>query len=113
MRECDLEILLKPHPEFDVAPFRTLAESHGAKLIEERFEEQIHLADAFVITHPMTSTVKFGLENKLPMIVIEFGFTRWFPEMKEKLKNNIQFVEGFIDEDFGLGYDREEFAAML
>jgi hypothetical protein len=109
----DLKVLVKPHPEFDSSELAKVAASCGAEMIDGRFEETAHLADAFLFTHPLTSTLKYALDNKLPTALIDFGFAPWRPVMKKHLEKYVLMIPGSLGSDDRLHYDGNDLKRWL
>lgn len=113
LHELNLQVLVKPHPEFDSSELASVAAGYGAEMIDGRFEETAHLADAFLFTHPLTSTLKYALDNRLPAALIDFGFALWRPVMKKHLEKDVSIIPGRLGRDDRMHYERNDLKQWL
>ena len=106
-------VLVKPHPEFDSSELAEIAAFYGAEMIEGRFEKTAYLAEAFLLTHPLSTTLQYVLENRLPTALIDFGFAPWRTAMKRHLEKDITMISGRLGHDNRLRYDGDELRRWL
>ena len=108
-----LKILVKPHPEFNSEELARIAGAYGAEIIDGRFEDTSHLADGFLFTHPLTTTLHFARNQRLPVALIDFGLVDWRANMRAHLEREVTFVDGEIGADNRLTYRFDEIQNFL
>ena len=113
LRAMGFKVLVKPHPEFESSELAAIALDCGADMIEGRFEDRAHLADAVLFTHPLTTTMRYAIENRLPSVLIDFGFIPWRPAMRAHLESEVAMISGRVGRDNRLHYDENGLQDML
>ncbi len=92
LKSLNITVLYKKHPSTK----ETLPFENEVKVIKDRFENNIHLADAFLFYYTRTSTMNTALLSNKPIIIIDNNWEK-ICAPKEYLKNRCLFIPSNAD----------------
>ena len=98
-------MLFKPHPEGEQRPPRGFVETLGVREINQPFEHVWNQADVFLFDWKSTTAFSTAISTGLPVVLIDFSFQLFAPEMQTLVEENCALVEGWADESNQLQVD--------
>jgi hypothetical protein len=102
------EVLIKPHPEGEQRPPEAFVTALGARFIDGPFEEVWNQADVFIFDWKTTTAFSTAMCTGLPVVVIDFAFETFTPEMDRLVSHHCRMVRGTTDEDNRLQINWDE-----
>lgn len=102
------EVLVKPHPEGEQRPPHDFENVLGARFVTGPFEEVWNQADVFIFDWKTTTAFSTAMRTGLPVVVIDFAFETFTPEMDKLVNQHCLMVRGTTDEDNRLQINWEE-----
>jgi hypothetical protein len=103
---CD--VLIKPHPEGEQRPPAQFYDFPRVKFIEGPFESVWNKADMLIFDWKTTTAFSTAMSTGLPIIMVDFSFENFTPEMQKLVEDHCKIVEGTHDEDNRLHVDWRE-----
>jgi hypothetical protein len=97
LRQSGYAVTLKAHPESLFSPpefFRTGVPAHVEAL---RFEQVADQADLFLFDNPLSTTFGHALKSSKPVVLIDFGLTKFTDRGRQHLERRCAIVEGRTD----------------
>lgn len=98
LREWNFEVLFKPHPEGDQRPPPAFVKDLGVKELSGPFEDEWHKADVYLFDWKSTTAFSTAMSTGLPLVLVDFSFEIFAPEMQSLVDSNCGRVEGWADE---------------
>jgi hypothetical protein len=97
LKGMGLTVTQKPHPESAVAPLPVFARDFGVQTCYGRFEDV--MGDYDVVLFDFAPQTCFGsaLRSDRSMVLIDFGITRYGPELRAMLERRCAIVPGTFD----------------
>lgn len=108
---CD--VLLKPHPEGEQRPPEAFVRELGARVVNGPFEQVWHEADVFLFDWKTTTAFSTAIVTGLPLVMVDFGFETFSPEMDRLVNSHCRVVRGRTDEANRLHVDWQELEAAV
>jgi len=105
LRDWGFDVLFKPHPEGEQRPPRGFVEKLGVREINQPFEHVWNQADIFLFDWKSTTAFSTAISTGLPVVLIDFHFQLFAPEMQALVEENCSLVEGWADESNRLQID--------
>jgi len=113
LRNLNVDLLYKPHPEgYSVGPV-DFAESFGFRTITKPFEKINEEVDAYVIDFIFSSTTPAILKTDKPVFFINLGFPELLPEALELIKKRCYYLEAEYSSSSRLSIDFEKFDKFM
>lgn len=103
---CD--VLIKPHPEGEQRPPEALSSVLGARFVTGPFEDVWNQADVFIFDWKTTTAFSTAMCTGLPVVVVDFAFETFTPEMDKLVSQHCLMVRGTTDENNRLQINWEE-----
>ena len=113
LQEWGFEILLKPHPEGEQRPPISFAEKFGAKVIPGAFEDVWNLADVYIFDWKTTTAFSTAISTGLPLVMVDFEFEKFAPDMQKLVEKNCSLVKGWTDASNRLDVDWQALRAAI
>ena len=113
LKQQNIEVIYKPHPEGQARPHDHFAEVFGAKTINLPFEEVKETVGGYLIDFNGSSTTSKIINSALPVIYIDFGYPELLPEAKRLWKKRCIFIDSYTDENNKIQIDWNELQAAL
>ena len=109
LKNLNLEVIYKPHPEGPTNVPYGFAESFGFKSTTERFEDINDNIDAYIIDFFFSSTTPIVLRKEKPVFFINLGFPELMPEALELVKRSGYYIKAHYSNDSRLSIDFNKF----
>ena len=113
LKDQGLEIVLKPHPAFDMNQTRRLASELDVQILEGQFEDVAKGMSLIIFCHPLSTTFSWSLKHRLPMVLLDFEFADWTPWGRGMLERNVISVAGSQDAQGRLNFDPQQLLNAL
>ena len=105
LKSWGCEVLLKPHPEGEQRPPAAFMTELGARIIDGPFEKVWNEADVFVFDWKTTTAFSTAMVTGIPLVMVDFGFETFAPEMGRLVNEHCRVVPGRTDDDNRLQVD--------
>jgi len=113
LKELNMDVIYKPHPEGATNVPLGFAESFGFQSNTKKFEEINEDVDAYIIDFIFSSTTPSVLKTDKPVFFINFGFPELIPEALDLVKKRCYYIEGKHSFDSRLSIDFNEFDQFI
>ena len=113
LKELNIDVIYKPHPEGATSIPHGFAESFGFQSNTKKFEEINEDIDAYVIDFIFSSTTPSVLKTDKPVFFINFGFPELIPEALNLVKKRCYYLDGKHSTDSRLSVDFDKFDQFL
>lgn len=108
LRAWGFEVVFKPHPEGEQRPPRAFVEELGVRELRGAFEDEWHNADVYLFDWKSTTAFSTAMSTGLPVVLVDFSFEIFAPEMQILVDENCARVEGWADDANRLHVDWEK-----
>jgi hypothetical protein len=99
LQGMNLEVTQKPHPLSPVPPSPIFENEFGIRTAHERYENIMHNYDVQLFDYTAQTSFGSALCSDLPVVLVDFGTTRYQPDMRAKLARRCAIVKGRFDDD--------------
>ena len=113
LKNLNLDVTYKPHPEGATKVPDGFAESFGFKLNTKRFEEINENVDAYIIDFFFSSTTPSVLKKNKPVFFIDLGFPEVMPEALKLIKENCYYLKANYSSCSRLSIDFNKFDEFI
>lgn len=99
LQKMGYDVLLKPHPKdgLCVAPPNSINSLLGPVVINEPFENVMHLADVIIMDAPISSVFFASLRSGKPFVYMDFEIATFHDEAYDLLARRCPIVKGWYD----------------
>lgn len=108
LRDWGCEILFKPHPEGEQRPPQSFEREFGARILSGPFEDVWSQADIYIFDWKSTTAFSTAISTGLPIVLVDFEFERFAPEMQMLVEQNCTIVPGHADSSNRLQVDWDD-----
>ena len=98
LKEWGYDITMKLHPESPFPPPAIFESNLGAKIISERMEDVLEMADLIIFDCVYSTSLRVAIETNIPFVLIDFYNHPWTEKGKELIQKRCSFVEGGFNE---------------
>lgn len=99
LKAMGFEVTQKPHPESAVAPLPVFARDFGVQTCNRCFEDVMAEYDVVLFDFAPQTCFGSALRSDRSMVLIDFGVTRYNPDLRAMLERRCAIVPGTFDTD--------------
>ena len=93
-----IELYIKEHPEFKRRLPDAYEEIAKFNKVQGIFEELSLDYDKILFDYTCTTTFGYSLKKALPVVLIDFGFSRWLPHERKAIEQTCKIIPGYFDD---------------
>ena len=94
LKKAGFYVMYKPHP-YTMDEVEDIYKEYVDEYIKEDFEKVYNLADCILYIDPNSTTFKFSLFTKKPLVLINVKGKLWYPRVFELLNKRCRIVEAY------------------
>ena len=113
LTEWGYEVLFKPHPEGEQRPPAVFNQMPGVTELYEPFEDVWSQADVYLFDWKSTTAYSTAMSTGLPVVMVDFSFEIFVPEMQALVEKNCALVKGWADDKNRLQTDWSQLKAAI
>ena len=113
LKDLNLDVIYKPHPEGATTVPTGFAESFGFKSTTKKFEKIDEDFDAYIIDFFFSSTTPSVLKKDKPVFFINLGFPEITSEALKLIKESCYYLKANYSSDSRLSIDFNEFDRLI
>ncbi len=106
LKKAGFYVIYKPHP-ITMNDVGDIFKEYVDEIINEDFEKVYNLADCILYIDPNSSTFKYSLLSKKPLVLINVKGKLWYPKVLELLKKRCCLVDAYPDNGMIIFDERE------
>jgi hypothetical protein len=97
LKAMGIAVTQKPHPESAVAPLPVFARDFGVQTSNRRFEDVMAEYDVVLFDFAPQTCFGSALRSNQAMVLVDFGVTRYGPDLRAMLERRCAIVPGTFD----------------